>query len=92
MRLSVIPEIAAMQREAGEGRCAFCEEVIPSWRLGAMPPVHCGELVCKRFYFRIYNCRRRRLFKEAGLTVHGDPLGSNRPPHVIRTYAPRVPR
>ncbi len=73
MRLSIIPTIAELQKEAGEGKCAFCEEIIPSWKFGKMPPTHCGEVECRKSYHRLYREVRTARFWAMGLNCHGKP-------------------
>ncbi len=74
MRLSKIPEIAALQKEVPEGHCAFCEDPIPGFLMGGMPPVHCGSHECEKSYHRVYRRLRSEKYWAMGLNAKGQPL------------------
>ena len=71
MRLSIVPEIAAMQKEVGEGRCAFCEDPIPEDRTRFMPPITCGQSDCVKSYHRLYRSLRTEREWAKGNTAKG---------------------
>ncbi len=84
MRISVIPSIAELQREVGEGKCPFCEAPLPPMRPLGRPrtrgpgpvqrgrePIQCGAPDCERSYHRLNKTVQTEKKWARGLTSQG---------------------
>ncbi len=70
MILSIVPEIAEMQKEIGPGKCPFCEDPLPPWEHGRSR-CYCLGYDCDRTYHRLYRAERSKRNWAKGLTANG---------------------
>ncbi len=69
--ISIVPEIAELQREIGPGKCAFCEDPITA-------RVHCSDAHCVRAYKRVRMASKRQRNRALGINSRGTAIGSSR--------------